>query len=158
QVTLRNLRGLDAGFVHERILCFTVDANLARNSASRKLIDVMRDWMDKVRSMPGVRAVTMSEIRLLRGSGRKTTFWPAGQVAPPSEFMNSSIQAIGPDYFETLGQKLIEGRQFAWADNGRRQAAGIAPVIVNRTFVRRFGNNSPIIGRKFGIGIRKVAG
>jgi predicted permease len=154
--TLGNLRNLDAGIVRDRIVCFSLDRDLARPEEAHRFARITSEWRENVRSLPGVRAAAISSIRLMRGSGLKVTVAPAGGSVPSSDFMNTSTQAVGPGYFDTLGQNLIEGRLFTPAEHQGDSSSKIRPALVNQAFVRRFGNSTPMPGRRFGFGAAKV--
>jgi len=88
---------------------------------------------------------------LMRGTGMKTTVAPEGQVAQRSDFMNTSLNAVSPEYFETMGIHFLGGRNL----RPNELQSSPEPVIVNRAFVRRFFPGVDAIGRKFGTGTGK---
>ena len=45
----------------------------------------------------------MSSVSVMRGTGIKTTIAPAGQKATQSDFLNTSLNAVTYEYFETMG-------------------------------------------------------
>jgi predicted permease len=106
----------------------------------------------KVRELPGVDAAGAAMLGLMRGTGMKTTTAPEGQKAARSDFMNSSLNYVSPDYFETMRIPLLAGRNF------RDDEPDTKPhhVIVNRAFVRRFFPTGDPIGKKFGTGNDKI--
>jgi hypothetical protein len=95
----------------------------------------------------------------MRGTGIKTSVAPAGERVPRSEFLNVSIHAVTPEYFDTLGLRILSGHAHTAADlkPADSTAAGPAPVIVNQTFVRRFVPEGSPLGKKFGQGIEVAA-
>ena len=156
KATLENLRATDAGMARDRLICFNVDSDLTRADEASRFARVVNEWRDKVKALPGVQSAALSSIRLLRGSGVKLTAAPAGGSVPASDFLNTSVMAVGPEYFETVGQRLTEGRVFAAAEYHPGGAVKVGPVIVNRAFERRFGNGGSVVGRQFGFGFGKV--
>jgi hypothetical protein len=88
----------------------------------------------------------------MHGTGIKATVAPEGQIAPRSDFLNSSLNFISPEYFETMRIPLLAGRNFRPDEPESKPAH----VIVNRAFVHRFFPSVDPVGRKFGIGIEKV--
>ena len=57
----------------------------------------------------------------------------------------TNFENVTDGYFATLGQKLLEGRDFTMADNDMK----LPVAIVNATFAKKhFGNESPL-GRRF---------
>ena len=52
---------------------------------------------------------------------------------------------VGPKYFETSGIPLVEGRDFALADNSTAQTV----AIINQTLARQYFGNRPAVGQRF---------
>jgi hypothetical protein len=72
-----------------------------------------------------------------------------GHQAKDGEDMQAFMNSISPGYWETLGVRIIEGRDFDHRDEGDR----FSVAIVNRKFATHFfGNKSPI-GRHVGFGV-----
>ena len=84
---------------------------------------------------------------LMRGTGMKATFAAAGTRITATEFLNSSINNVTPGYFETMGMRVLAGRDFNWFDRNRTTPR---KVIVNQTFARRFFPGRNPIGERFG--------
>lgn len=145
--SVRNLWNEQSGMARKQIVSFTL-----RDESEKALVGVMRRWSEAVRGLDGVDAVGYSTIRMLRGSGLKTTTWRAGEMVPKAEFMNTSMMAVGPGYFEAMGQRWLEGQVMR-----ERMLHGLEQVVVNETFARRFGNGGSVVGKQFGSGVGKVA-
>jgi hypothetical protein len=86
----------------------------------------------------------------MRGTGFKMTVVRAGERAAPEEFMNSSVNAVSPEYFATLGIPWVAGRNFTGFEY---RDSPPKPVIVNEAFVRRFGQGRGVLGLRFGAAI-----
>jgi hypothetical protein len=138
------------------VICFTVDRDLTRPEEAERFLRITNELREQVRSLQGVQAAAISSVRLMRGSGRKFTVAPAGGSVPASDFLNSSNQEVGPEYFDALGQKLIEGRLFTPSEYDTDSPRDIRPIVVNQAFARRFGDGTPMPGRRFGLGVAKV--
>jgi predicted permease len=156
KATLDNLLKTDPGMAVDRVIAFTVDRDLLHSEESQRFMRTASEWREKVRGLPGVTSASITSIRLMRGSGQKMTVAPAGGSVPASDFMNTSTLAIGTQYFETLGQRLVEGRLFSAAEYAAERAKKVRPVVVNQAFLRRFGSGIPMPGRKFGFGAGRV--
>jgi hypothetical protein len=61
--------------------------------------------------------------------------------------MNTSTQAITPEYFATMRIAWHAGRNFAVHDD---PGTSPTPVIINQSFARRFGGERAVLGRTFG--------
>ncbi len=67
-----------------------------------------------------------------------------GYVPSPAEYMNFSRTLATPGYFRLMRIPLLEGREFAEADDQKAPRV----IIVNQTFARRFFGDSNPIGRQ----------
>ena len=150
--TFERLRALDPGFDRDHIVTFSIDPDMAHYKPE-EVPALQQRLADAVRLLPGVQSDGIAVIGLMRGTGMKTTVAPEGQIAPRSDFLNTSLNSVTPDYFETMRIPVLEGRNF----RPNEPEAKPAPVIVNRAFVRRFFPTVDPIGRKLGTGTEKVA-
>jgi predicted permease len=150
--TFRQLRALDPGFDRDHVVTFSLDPGML-NYTSRQAVSVQSRLLATVRELPRVQSTGFASRGVMRGTGIKTTIAPAGKSVPPSEFMNTSINGVSPEYFETMGMRLLSGRNFR-ADEPKIKPE---PVVVNRAFVRHFFPASDAIGEKFGLGLGEHA-
>jgi predicted permease len=67
---------------------------------------------------------------------------PQGQSNIPIKF-----NSVGPDYFQTVGTRILQGRDFAPSEGPESQKV----AIVNETMARRFWSGGDAIGRSFRI-------
>jgi predicted permease len=101
---------------------------------------------ERLRSLPGVQGVVISN--------SQPPVWQFnssdgliidGQPRPaPGHYPEAFFEQIGPDYFKTLGIRMIEGRDFAPTDVAGRQQV----VIINEAMARRFWPNQNPIGKR----------
>jgi putative ABC transport system permease protein len=94
---------------------------------------------ERLREVPGVESVALSEWPLLDGNGYRYSSVSIGG-GPPSE-VNAGFLTVAPGWIGTMKIPLIEGRDF------RAGEAGAA--IVNREFAREFFHGQNPIGRTF---------
>jgi hypothetical protein len=83
----------------------------------------------------------------------KTTVAPEGEMAARGDFLNTSVNFVSPEYFETMGIPFLAGRNFRPGEPLSKPQL----VVVNRAFVRRFFPTVDPIGQKFGISAAKIA-
>ncbi len=107
-------------------------------------------------SIPGVSHVAWSGWSPMDGNNRSEDVYIEGQPAPPpgSNVTLSSWVRVSPDYFTTIGTKLLEGRAFADSDN--RNSANVA--IVDEAFVKKYLPGRDPIGVHFGDWDQSTAG
>ncbi|HEY6387854.1 MAG TPA: ABC transporter permease [Candidatus Acidoferrum sp.] len=134
--SFRNLMTFDPGMrengITEAFLGFW-QSNLPKE----RWADCQRELLEEVRSVPGVlNAATTTNAPLLGSS------WEHG-VRIGSQEGNSKFTWVSPDYFETMGIPVIQGRGLAREDTASSQRV----ALVNETFVRRYLNGTNPIGQ-----------
>lgn len=149
--TFRHLRAMDPGFDRDHVVAFSVDPDMAHYTHEQELQLVDR-LTASVRELPGVRSAGIGVLGLMHGTGMKTTVAPSGEKVPRSDFMNTSLNFVSPEYFDTLGIPLLAGRNLGPGDRTGQPER----VVVNRAFVRRFFPQRDPFGQTFGIGADKI--
>jgi predicted permease len=153
--TLERMRSMNPGFDRDRVVTFTLDPSL-RGYKPDQMRAFSKALLERTKQLSGVSAAGMSSRPLMRGTGLKATLGVAGQHLGPGDFLNSSMNSVTPDYFDTLGIRVLAGRGFTWFDHGTRLPR---PVIVNETFARHFFPGKNPLGERFGMpGASGVAG
>ena len=93
-----------------------------------------------------MRAVSLAEdVPLGFNGGSWEDLTIDGYVPGPSENIKIYRNLVSPGYFDTMGIRLVAGRDVSGADT--RATASVA--VVNETFARRFFGNASAIGRRF---------
>jgi predicted permease len=146
--SFRQLRDMDPGFASAQVVSFTARPSLS--GYTRKQAAALRLALtERVRQIPGVESVAAAALPLMRGSGQKTTLVPAGQRATPADFMNSSVNAVTPEYFDTVGVRLLAGRTLREPDAA---SPAPVPVVVNQALAHHLFPDGDPLGRLFGYG------
>ena len=140
--TLQRMLSMNAGFDRDHIVTFTIDPAL-RSYTPEQIRALSKSLLEKTRVLPGVHAVSIAGRGLMRGTGVKATLGAAGTRITSADFLNASLNEVTPDYFQTMGMRILEGRDFNWFDKPGK-------VIVNQTFVTRFFPSSNPLGARFG--------
>jgi len=145
--SLVNLRALNPGFEPQRLLAFAVDPSLNAYAPERRLA-VLKQFQDEISAEPGVKSVSMSEVALMTNSNSDSTVVVEGYTAKEEENMNPNNTRVGPGFFDTLGIRLVAGRDFTDADG----LGAPAVAVVNETFARYFFGDKDPLGRHFSFG------
>jgi predicted permease len=145
--TLERLRGLDAGFDHDRVVTFAVDTDMAKYTPEQG-VELRERLIANARQLPEVESAAAASRGLMRGTGFKLTIVRAGDAAREADFMNTSGNHVTPDYFAAMRIPLRAGRTFT----GREpRMANPRPVVVNEAFARRFSTGGRgVLGARFG--------
>jgi predicted permease len=93
--------------------------------------------LEKLRALPGVQSASLVSAMLLTGESWIDGVVPVGAAFNPSQQAN--YRWIGPDYFATLQQRIIEGRALDEHDRTQKNA-----VISEATAKAVWPNQSPI--------------
>jgi len=131
--TLRNLSTLNLGMRTSGLLVFGVSP-LQRVHSDNESIRFYQGLLTRLRVLPGVESVTLMQNRIGSGWSNNTGAYVDGQEPKVTGSTTMRWNAVGPDYFHTLGTPILMGRDFDDADSD----AGPHVVIVNQTFANRY--------------------
>ena len=146
--TFQHLQQVDPGFDRDHIATFTLNLN----AYTGKTTVFLKTFTERVRAIPGVISVGVSSLGVMRGVGTATTVAPAGQRLTQTEFLNTSLLDVSPEYFDTMGMHILSGRGLIPSDAPEPKQAGPERVVVNQAFVLRFFPNTQALGKLFGYG------
>jgi len=145
--TLLNLTRIETGFEQERILLFKVQAVLDEKSAA----DLAPRLVERLRALPGVRAVGVADHHLLGDNTDRMRVEIAGDVRG-IEMNDAYVNRVGGEFFSAMGIPIRSGRPI-----GLQDVAGTPPVIVvNEAFVRQFFAGRNPLGHR--VNAREVVG
>jgi len=149
--SLLKLQQVDPGFVPNRVLAMTVDLNWSKYNGRPQQLEVGKRLLEKIQSQPGVLSAALSSSYPLDpdnvGAG-KAAFQIEGRELRPGEAARAAnVRAATPDYFKTLGIRLIQGRTFVASDN---QKAPLV-VVINQSAARHYWKDEDPIGRRISL-------
>src|SRR5262249_8206536 len=108
-----------------------------------------RELQEQVGSIPGVVAVSAVSHLPIGGGNAGRSFVIEGQPDPGTENQpNAGYSVICPDYFRTMGIKLIGGREFTERDS--TSAPGV--IVINEAMAKRYWPNENPIGKRIKLG------
>ena len=100
--------------------------------------------IERVRALPGVTAVALAS-----SSPRSTTTSAGSPVAWKGDvydsLMANGFDSISPEYFETMGIRLLAGRDISWLDT--MQTMPVA--VVSESLARALQADGRVVGRSF---------
>jgi predicted permease len=141
------LRGVDIGYQPNRTLALKVMLPRNKYPEQEKRLQFFAALAERVSKLPGVEAVGYTNQLPLRGGwgGSFKVEHPEIAMGPNDD---SDFQIVNPDYFRTLGVRLIRGRLFLDADRSNAEPV----VIINRAFARRYWPTTNPIGQRISKG------
>jgi len=151
------LRGVDPGFDPDNLMVMGLYMPPESPTGSRWAPANEAEWegwrtfygelLERVEALPGVRQAAGTTAPPITGAEIWMAVVIEGQE-PDRE--NPSYQAdnrVSPGYFQTIGARLIRGREFTRADD-----TGASHAIVNASFAERFWPGEEPIGKRFQYG------
>lgn len=146
--SFERLLRVDPGFDVHNVLTMNISLPTVKYAKPEQQIAFFDEMMRRVSSLPGVRNAAISAALPL-STKRITPLLPEGQPdVPLAQRPFLDIEAISPQWFQTMSVPLRGGREFTAADN----ASALKVVIVNETFARRFWPDQNPIGKHIVVG------
>jgi predicted permease len=142
--TLINLSYIDPGFRTDHLLLFAVEQPEARYPNPTE-IGLHQRIEKKLSGIPGVEAVTLSEVAYISGSMENSDFLPEGQQKDKNKDQSAFNNIVGQSFFETMGIPIVAGRGFNAHDT---QTSPKVAVITQGLARQSFAGVNPI-GRHF---------
>jgi predicted permease len=133
------------GFNTGRLLTFSVFLPPVPYPKDPDIIRFDRDFMDRMRALPGVVGVASTSVVPLTGGGNTIRFAIEGHPAAAGQENECDIRDVSAGYFSTMGIPLVAGRFFNDADD---TAAGPMRVIVNQAWVKHNLPGENAIGKR----------
>jgi predicted permease len=145
--SLENVSRVDLGLRADSVVMFGVSPSL-NGYAPDRTTRLFADLEEALRALPGAANVSAGANPLLvngRNLGHPVVV--QGFQRGPDVDNGSRFNAVGPDYFRTLGVPMLAGREFTAADGlGAPRVA-----IVNQAFARKFHLGSDVVGKFMGM-------
>jgi len=145
--SLANLQRQPLGFDPARRIVVHIDPPALAGEADA-LANLYARIRENLLRVPGIEAASFALYSPMEGNNWSSGISIRGRSADPSQPDGSSWNRVGPDYFETLGTRVVRGRPI----NEHDTAAARHVAVVNEAFVRRFFEKADPIGQSFGIG------
>jgi putative ABC transport system permease protein len=150
--SLYKLQQVNPGFVPQHVLAMRTTFSFSKYANNEQYADIVKKLLDRVHAEPGVLSAAISS-----GYPLESEIISAGPVAfsgpfriqgrdlGPGEAPPVGNQfSISPDYFQTLGIPLKEGRNFADTDSSKSELV----VIINEAMKHQFWANEDPVGKR----------
>jgi predicted permease len=141
--TLSSLKTIDLGFDPARVITLHLDPAMGGRTPD-EADRIFDEILGRLRAQPGIAAASLAVVSPLEGSMISLDVSVPGHVLRSSD-LQTNFNTISPDYFKTLNQTLLAGRDFS--DRDQKKAPGVA--IVNQLFVEQYMPGQNPVGRHF---------
>jgi putative ABC transport system permease protein len=135
---------LDPGFDRANVHVAMTDLQMARLDSNATLA-LANGWRDAVAGQPGVTgAALVTRAPLSSGNSTSSFKIEGGEGRYATEFQSADWAGVSPDFFGTLGIRLIAGRSFSSADTYGSSRVS----VVSEAFAKKyFGSADRALGR-----------
>jgi putative ABC transport system permease protein len=139
------LMAVDRGFNARGIVTVNVSLEGTSRQTNEQRLHYFEEVLSRIRNLPGVRSASATEFLPLYATG-----FVGGRfgVDGRSASRGSTMVPTLADYFQTMGGRILEGREFT----GAEVAAGSRVAVVNERFAAEFGGPREVLGRQLTIG------
>src|SRR5262245_53067401 len=147
------LQNVDLGFSPERLLTLRVEMSESKARDLTLVSSFYQQVIDRAQALPGVEAAAVVNAAPIVTPGiRNALVIEDKPDPPPGELQLANSRVVSPDYFQTLGVPLLEGRLLSAQDNA--QAPLVA--VINQAMARRYWGEENPVGKRFKVGARAV--
>lgn len=152
--SLRNLKHQNFGFDMQGRYVAWINPKL-EGYKPEQLNHLFETIQDKLKGIPGVKAVSTALYAPMSGEAWNAGIRVAGKPEPgPRDDNGASWVRVTPGFFETLGNRILQGRPITVDDT----AATLHIAVINEAFAKKFFKGEDPIGKHFGSRKMKYAG
>lgn len=138
--SFRDLTRANPGFDPNNVMTARLLLPFAKYDADQAL-RVYREGVRRIAALPGVKGVAVASSLPLLNNMEVRFETEFSQAHEESERPSAPYDAVGPDYFTTLGIPLKSGRFFTEADN---ETAPLVAVVSEELAAHYFPNQNPL--------------
>jgi putative ABC transport system permease protein len=144
--SLSNLQHQDFGFVTSDRYVLHIDPQMAGYGPSQ-MPALYRQLQSNLSSIPGVKQVAFSLYSPMEGDNWGEGVFIEGEPPPAigTRDHGASWLRASPHYFETVGTKIVEGRDITLQDTATTRNV----ALVNRAFAKKYFKDGQAIGKHF---------
>ena len=152
--SLRNLQHQNFGFEMKDRYIASINPGLG-DYKSEQMEPLFRRIAEGLRQVPGVKMVTAALYAPMSGDSWNNGIRIEGRPEPPpKEDTGAGFSRVTPDFFDTIGAKIVMGRPITDEDTATTRNV----AVINEAFAKKFFKGQNPIGQHFGPGKIKYAG
>ncbi|HSE39016.1 MAG TPA: ABC transporter permease [Blastocatellia bacterium] len=145
---LDKAQAIDLGFDPQHAVEIAFDLRLQGYESARGK-EFQKRVLERVRALPGVQSAAVADLIPVDLHFSRASVFIEGQPPDrPANVPTAMNNRVSPGYFQAMGTRLLQGRDFTEQDDDKAPRV----AIVNETFARRFFPGEEPIGRRFSLG------
>ncbi len=144
------LRAVDPGFRPEGVLTAELTLPDQKYAQPERQIAFTRELLDRLRAIPGVQSADTVFPLPLTGNGFVLAFSVQGRsdLASRDSRLHANIRLVSPDFFRTMGIRVLQGRVFTPRDD----AKSVPVIVVNKSMADQIWPGESPIGKRITFG------
>ena len=143
------LQDVPPGFQADHLLVADLPLSLTAYAKPEQRFEFFDRVVGRAKSLPGVRSAGAASFLPVSGGGGLLHFNIAGRPPKsPHDYTATGYRTITPNYFETLGMPLEQGRFFTAADTEKAPAV----VVINAAMARTYFPGENPLGKRLQVG------
>ena len=146
--TLQRLEHQDLGFRIDHLMHGQFYLPPARYPTAQSIDEFSDRLTDRLRAVPGVRAVSITEVYPPSDRWREMFSIEGRPVLRLGDIPSTVFGVVDANYLRTAGIALVRGRDFSESDGEKT----LPVAIVNQAFVKQFFPDEDPIGRRIEVG------
>jgi predicted permease len=155
--TLRNLKLTNTGLNASQLITFQMDP-ASNGYDATKIKQFSRDLIQRAGALPGVEKVAVATVAKMAGNEWDSTVTVEGYKHDPSKMPGPYMDAVTPGYVETMGMRILQGRDFRESDynadpfDPRKVGDSWKVCLINKKFADAYFAGRNPIGYHIGMG------
>ena len=141
--SLRNLLAIDPGYKAETLLVVPLELDEKKYDEATGRV-FQHHLYARLETLPGVEAVSYGGVLPFGGGRSMSSIFVQGRQPLPNEQMAFDSNVVGPNYHETMGIEMAQGRGFT--DQDREGSPGV--VVINEALAQRLFPGENALGQK----------
>ena len=144
--SLASVLAVDPGFRPAKLLTARLQLSDSRYRSDAQQRAFVNDVLDRANALPGVESAATSNSIPLTNPSLGASVRLEGEPVPPRGNITrgSAIMSVTPQYFRTMGMRLLRGRVF----NGQERDGGPLVVVLNAFAARTFFGTEDVVGKQ----------
>jgi putative ABC transport system permease protein len=143
--SFQRLQSVELGFNPENLLTMSVSLPARKYSKPEQSLQFYQSLIDRLRSLPGVRAAGLTTGLPFGGDGNSDNFIVEGhEPATGDEGVQGQLSAMTPGTLQAMGIPLLRGRDFLESDRSDTQPV----AIVDETLARMYWPDGDAVGKR----------
>jgi predicted permease len=140
-----HLRTLDPGFRVDHLLTAKIELAEVKYPDKERRAPFYSELLRRISALPGVESAAVAGNLPFTYDGDSMAIGAEGVVDPPPDQRPDVVyRAVGPGYFNTMGIKMVQGRDFTEQDN----ADSVKAVVISEKTARHYWPGQNPIGKR----------